>query len=84
MLELLHASEKPSLKAEVEPVEAVVSGHHAEVAGWIGGGVQIVVQLLKLLLQQISSFTLRLTAGAHSENTDSGSVVGGRVDCFLF
>lgn len=48
------------------PVKEVVPGHHAEVACGVGARGQFVVQLLKLLLQQISSFALRLAAGGNS------------------
>lgn len=49
------------------PVEQVVSGHHAQEARWISDGVKLVVELLKLLIQQISRLTLSLTARAPSE-----------------
>lgn len=48
------------------PVEQVVSGHHAQEACWIGDRVKLVVELLELLVQQISRLALRLAAGASS------------------
>ena len=44
------------------PVEQVVSGHHAQEACWIGDWVKLVVELLELLVQQISSLALCLAA----------------------
>lgn len=49
------------------PVEQVVSGHHAQEACWIGDRVKLVVELLELLVQQISRLALRLAARASSE-----------------
>lgn len=49
------------------PVEQVVSGHHAQEARWIGDRVKLVVELLKLLVQQISCLALCLAAWAPSE-----------------
>lgn len=51
------------------PVEQVVSGHHAQEACWIGDGVKLVVELLELLVQQISCLALRLAAGTPSEKS---------------
>lgn len=46
----------------VSPVEQVVSGHHAEKACGVSHRVEFVVELLKLLVQQVPCLTLCLTA----------------------
>lgn len=51
----------------VLPVEQVVSGHHAQEACWISDRIELVVELLELLVQQISSLALCLAAGTPSK-----------------
>lgn len=54
-------------KKNLVPVEQVVSGHHAQEASWISDRVKLVVELLELLVQQISRLALRLAARTASE-----------------
>lgn len=57
------------------PVEQVVSGHHAQEACWISDWVELVVELFKLLVQQISRLALCLAAW-----TPSGRETGRHTD----
>ncbi len=50
------------LQKSLLPVEQVVSGYHAQEACWIRDWVKLVVELLKLLVQQISGLALCLAA----------------------
>lgn len=45
------------------PVEEVVPANHPQKAGRVGNGVELVVHLFELLVHDVSSFALRLTAG---------------------
>lgn len=56
------------LSYHLVPVKKIVPGHHAQEACGIGDRVQLVVEFLKLLVQQIPRLTLRLTARTSSEN----------------
>lgn len=49
-----------------EPVKEIVSRHHSEEAGRVSDRVQLVVELLKLLVEQIARLALGFTAGARS------------------
>lgn len=61
----------------VLPVEQVVSGHHAQEACWISDRIELVVELLELLVQQISSLALCFAAGTPSKKKRGGGVSNG-------
>lgn len=56
------------------PVEEIVPGHHTQEACGVRHGVQLVVELLKLLVQKIPRLALRLTAGSSPVGTGTGCI----------
>lgn len=65
------------------PVEEVVPGHHAQEAGWISDRVELVVELFKLLVQQISCLALSLAARTPSGRRTGRDTegMGGKNEC---
>lgn len=58
--------------ATLSPVQEVVPADHPQEASWISHWVQLVIHLLKLLVHDISSFTLSLTASTGSAEGTAG------------